>query len=153
MSPRDTQPQKPANKARPKSGRAVRIDGVGSETPQPKKAAFLAALAKCGVISEAARACGIDRATHYDWMQLDPEYPERFNAAMEDATDELEKVARERAKAGSDTLLMFVLNGYRSDKFRLRHEHSGANGAPLTFTFVLDNPNAAGEDMRDAAKD
>jgi len=162
MSPRDTQPHKPATVDRPKSGRAVRVQGGEvREIPHPKKAAFLAAIAECGVITRAAAIAGCDRSSHLHWLEVDPDYPAAFHAAMEAATDKLELEARRRAFEGveepvfyqgevcgavrkySDTLMMFVLNGYRSDKFRQRHEHTGANGAPISFVFALDNPNGA----------
>jgi hypothetical protein len=83
-----------------------------------KKEAFLAAYAECGVINTACKAVGISRTMHYNWMIEDPEYPKRFQHANDDALDALETVARNRAIAGSDNLLMFTLKAGRPHKFR-----------------------------------
>lgn len=93
----------------------------------PKKAAMLAALAKTGNISASARAAGIDRATHYKWLDSDSEYADAVLVAMDDAVDVLEAVARQRAIHGSDVLLIFLLKGHRPEKYRDRYEvrHDG----------------------------
>ena len=99
---------------------------------QLKKAAFLAAYKTCGNISEASRACEIDRSCHYDWLR-DPEYAEAFEFAKDEATDDLERVARERAKKGSDLLLIFLLKSLRPKVYRERFEHTGPDGGPITI--------------------
>jgi hypothetical protein len=76
------------------------------EITHPKKRAMLAALARTGNISAAARAADICRRTHYDWLGSDPDYRPSVEQAMEEAADVLEAVARQRALVGSDTLLM-----------------------------------------------
>lgn len=88
-------------------------------TQQAKKAAFLAAYARQGNISGAAKAAGIDRVTHYRWL-VDPVYAQAFQEAGEDAIDSLEAVARERAFAGSDVLLIFLLKAARPARYRER---------------------------------
>lgn len=114
----------------------------------PKKRACLTALAETGNVTEATRAAGVHRRTHYDW--LDPKksgqeaaaiYAEAVEDAMEAAADRLEREAFRRAVEGvdepvyqggelvgtvrkySDTLLIFLLKGARPEKFRERHEH------------------------------
>jgi len=64
-----------------------------------KQAAFLAAFAECGVITEAARAAKVNRTDHYDWL-LDPEYSAAFDAAKEQAIELMESEARRRAIEG-----------------------------------------------------
>ncbi len=65
----------------------------------PKQAAFLAAYAECGVISEAARAAKVGRRSHYEWM-AEPEYSDAFAAAHAEACDALVTEARRRAVVG-----------------------------------------------------
>jgi hypothetical protein len=127
--------------------------GEESETriSHPKKAAFLAAYATCGVISRAATASGINRHCHCRWIEEDPEYARAFADAHEEAIDVLEGEARRRAFEGlvrykfhqgkpildpktgepyyeleySDTLLIFLLKGARPEKYRERMDIHG----------------------------
>jgi hypothetical protein len=118
-------------------------------TPQQRKEAFLAALAKTGNVTVAARMAKIDRGTHYDWLKEDPEYKAASEDAIEQAADVLEEEAVRRAVKGvkrpvyqggelvgyvqeySDTLLIFLLKGNKPAKFRERYEHSGTGGSPI----------------------
>jgi molybdenum-dependent DNA-binding transcriptional regulator ModE len=64
-------------------------DGCDSFKRLPlKRAAFLAALRKCGTISAAAEAAGIDRTTHYRWLE-DSKYADQFAEAQQDAGESL----------------------------------------------------------------
>jgi hypothetical protein len=51
-----------------------RGSGRDLQMPTPKKAAFLAAYAVTCSITAAAKGARINRGTHYDWLQADPEY-------------------------------------------------------------------------------
>src|ERR1022692_1896646 len=64
------------------------------------QSAFLAALSICGQVKIAARAAGIDRASHYYWKANDPAYPALFAEAKLKAGQELEDEAVERAMVG-----------------------------------------------------
>ena len=66
----------------------------------PKKAKFLKAYAKTCQITKAAEMAGIDRGTHYDWLQKDPEYRAQFEAATDQAAQALEDEAVRRAYEG-----------------------------------------------------
>ena len=92
-----------------------------------KQSAFLAAFAKCGTITKAAEAADIARQTHYDWMKNEPNYPALFAQAEQEAADALEHAARERALAGSDTLMIFLLKGLKPEKFKERTENNNTN--------------------------
>lgn len=117
---------------------------------------FLAALAKTGNKTQAAAAARINRTTPLAWFALHPEltelkreWDEAVAAAIDSSMDLLEKEARRRAETGvlepvfqggkrvgtirrySDTLLIFLLNGGRPEKYRQRHELTGKDGAPL----------------------
>lgn len=99
----------------------LEIGAAGSHgITHPKKRAMLLALAKTGNISAAARAAGIGRKTHYDWLASDLSYAPAVQQAMEEAADVLEAVARKRAIVGSDTLLIFLLKSIRPEKFSQR---------------------------------
>lgn len=90
-----------------------------------KKQKFLEAYAELGTITHAATAAGIDRRTHYDWLESDQDYALAFADAENAAVDMLEGEARRRAFAGSDTLVIFLLKGMRPEKYADRKHVTG----------------------------
>ena len=120
-----------------------------SQLQNARQSAFLKAYAKCGVISRAAVMAKMERRAHYTWMQDDPDYPELFREAHEQAVDVLETEAVRRAVDGyekpvwhkgvqvgterkySDTLLIFLMKGNKPEKYRdnvyHRHQHAHAH--------------------------
>jgi hypothetical protein len=109
-----------------------------NEIQHHKKRAFLAAYAETGNVTKAAQAADIDRSTHYGWLKDDKDYAEAFKHADEEAGDTLEAEARRRAVEGieepvfhqgmvvgtirkySDTLLIYLLNGSKPEKYKQR---------------------------------
>lgn len=115
----------------------------------PKKRAFLAAYARCGIIATACRIAQIDRGTYYLWVEHDPVFAAAAGRAKAEAADYLEEVALERATVGvptvkevwendvlvrrevgrtvSDTMLAMLLNGAKPEKYKQRAEvtHNG----------------------------
>ena len=85
-----------------------------------------------GVVRLACHAVGIDRSTPYHLKDRDPEFKRLWEEAEEDAADILEAEARNRARKGSDTLMIFLLKNIRPQKFRetVRNEQVGADDAP-----------------------
>ena len=73
-------------------------------------AAFLQEFAACGVVGRAAKVARVGRTTVYDRLNSDPDFAAAFNVAGEDAADDMEDVARRRARAKSDRLMMYFLN-------------------------------------------
>ena len=86
----------------------------------PKKRAFLAAYSGSGNQVEAAKAAGINRNTHYDWMKKDEDYKAAYEESQALVGDMLEREAVRRAKLGSDTLLIFLLKGFKPNKYKER---------------------------------
>jgi hypothetical protein len=64
-----------------------------------KKAAFLRAFGETTSLTESARLVGIDRSTHYEWLDKDPEYEAAFEReicmAADSLMDELARLALE----------------------------------------------------------
>lgn len=109
------------------------------------KAAFLTALATSGVVLTACKKARIGRTTAYKVRDEDEEFAAAWDAALDDAADEMEEEAHRRAVKGvlkpvyqggkkvgsireySDTLLIFRLKAARPEKYRERHEvdHKG----------------------------
>lgn len=102
------------------------------------EARFLKVFRETGNVRKACEACRINRSTPYVRAESDPEFKARWAEAEEDACDELEYVARERAKDSSDFLLKFLLQSLRPSKYKetTRQEHTGADGQPIAIEDV-----------------
>ena len=136
----------------------TRVESLFPAIQHAKKRAFLAAYAKCGTVTHAAEAAGIDRSSHTHWMHSDPEYVQAFELAKQMAIESLEAEARRRATLGvddpvfyqgevvghrkvySDNLLMFLLKGAAPAKYRERAEITGAGGRPIRVELSIPRP-------------
>lgn len=70
-----------------------------------KKHRFLEAFAKLGTPVGATQATGVSWRAHYDWMERDPLYPERYAEALEQSTQRMEQEGIRRA-IGSDRVVL-----------------------------------------------
>jgi hypothetical protein len=146
--------------------KARRAHSCEPEERKRLQVVFLSEYALTGNLSHSARKAGIDRQTHYNWLQADGAYAAAFSDAEQAARDALEGEARRRAVDGtlkpvfwqgtqcgairefSDTLLIFLMKGAWPDKYRERWkgEISGPGDSPLTFTIrVGDRCGDAGD--------
>lgn len=120
---------------------------------EDQRTLFLAGLTQGLSVQSACDGAEIGRRTAYNWRDAEPEFAKAWDAAVEAGTDVLEDEARRRAFEGvdepagwyqgkpgglvrkySDTLLMFLLNGRRPEKFnRQRIEHTGKDGKDLVI--------------------
>lgn len=91
-----------------------------AQAAHAKKALFLVAFARQGVVSYAAKAAGVGRRTVYDWLEKDPDFRTLFADAEQEGIDALEAEAHKRAIGGSDVLLIFLLKASRPSKYRER---------------------------------
>lgn len=114
---------------------------MSHDATHQKRAAFLAAYRETGTVKAAAKAAGIDRRTHYRWLE-DPAYAESFEDARQEAGEALEDEARRRAIQGveepvfyqgevvgfrrrySDTMLIFLMKGNLPEKYGERVQQS-----------------------------
>lgn len=145
-----------ANPRRQPSSNEKKV-GCRRRTVSPRhRAAFLEALKEGYSVSHASARVGWDRSTLYKNRQRDSEFAAAWDEAIEAGTDKLEDEARRRAVEGvnkpviykgeitesyreySDTLLMFLLNGRRPERFRQRAsiEHTGKGGGPIEHLSV-----------------
>lgn len=110
--------------------------GLPERARRPWMAGFIVALGERGIVADACRAAGIGRSQAYQWRQDDPLFAMEWDDAHQHAMDTLEAEAVRRAVEGvaepvfykgekietvqkySDVLLMFLLNGGRSEKYR-----------------------------------
>jgi hypothetical protein len=88
-----------------------------AEHSDSDKAKAIAAFVEKGNVSAACRAAGIGRRTWYDWLESDEAFATRAIEAREEVVDELVEEAVQRAKDGSDTLLIFLLKAYRRAEY------------------------------------
>jgi hypothetical protein len=72
-----------------------------------KKAAFLRAFARRGVVLEGAQAAGISRKTVSYWRETDEWFEELYGAALEEAGDRVEAEAHRRAVDGIDVPVIY----------------------------------------------
>ena len=96
----------------------------------------------------ACQAAGVPRQTAYDHRTSDAAFKAQWDAAVEEACDILEDVARQRAVEMSDTLLIFLLKAHRPEKYRetVRKEHAGAIEHKIVLEYAENwrgNMNAA----------
>ena len=99
---------------------------------------IVAALREGLSIGGACAVAGLGRSTYYEWRADDPGFAAEADEAIENGTDFLEDVARQRAAESSDTLLIFLLKARRPEKYRERQEtrHVGDEEQPVSITLV-----------------
>ena len=85
---------------------------------------------------QAAETANLSRTALYDWRKDDPDFAADWEIAFEKGVDALEAEAFKRAFAGSDTLLIFLLKGNKSAKYkdRVQSEISGPGGGPIQIS-------------------
>ncbi len=69
-----------------------------------------------------AEAAGVSRSTVYRRAERDPRFAAAWQDAEEDAADELEAIARDRAMRSSDGLLKWLLSAARPQKYRAGYD-------------------------------
>ena len=75
-----------------------------------EKAAMLLALRNnLGNVTMACQQCNINRSTHYDWLQADPDYAAAVEAVADEAIDFAENSLMKAIKGGDTTATIFYL--------------------------------------------
>lgn len=121
---------------------------------EENKEKFLVGFGQIATVTGAAEHAGVSRRVHYQWLEADPDYTAAFAEAQLEANDRLESEARRRAVSGveepvwyqgeivgtvrkhSDTLLIFLMKGANPEKYRDRHELTGAGGGPIQTSSI-----------------
>lgn len=107
---------------------------------------FLKALCEGGSVSEGAKKAGVGRTQLYKKRKENKEFEMLWEDALEQGTDFLEDVAKNRAVEGSDTLLIFLLKGRRPEKFRERFDIDQKVSATLEVSIANKIDSVYGED-------
>ena len=136
-------------------------DDPFTSVPNPKARAFLRAYSAAGNLTEAARAVGVVRQSHYYWLHHLPGYREAAREAREMAADRLEREAWRRAVEGweepvyqqgqlvgtvrrySDTLLAMLLRAARPERYRERVDLGSEPGRPVHISLSSADVEAA----------
>lgn len=79
---------------------------------------FLTLLSETFSVTAAAAGSGTDRSYAYHCRRNDPDFAEKWDAALNAAIDRLEQAAYDRAIQTSDTLAIFLLKTRRPDLYR-----------------------------------
>ena len=108
----------------------------GNGAQRAKKAAFLVAYRRSGIVTSATRAAGINRTTYWRWTEHDLTFSAACKQAETEAVEIVEAELRRRAllktpKTRDTTALIFYLKAHRPEKYRERIEHSGPGGGPI----------------------
>jgi hypothetical protein len=110
-----------------------------------KRRRVLEALAKGWTADEAARKAGMSRRALFQWRADDSEFRCDYEAAYASGTDCLEAIARRRAVAESDTLLIFLLKTRDPDRFNRKQVQVAIGGDPEAPPIDVEHHVASGQ--------
>jgi hypothetical protein len=141
------------------------LDALKTAQRRQRQRAFLRVFAECGVVTVAARNVNVSPYTINNWIDQEPAFAQAMQMARDASTDLLEAECRRRGKDGmeedvyyqgevvgkqrkySDLCLLAMLNAYRPEKFKQRHEHTGKDGGPIAVVHVTYDANMKPDDM------
>lgn len=95
-----------------------------------KKKAMIEALCSNFNITQSAKMVGIDRCTHYDWIEKDPEYKKAVDELPEKELEFYETALRRLIKDGNPAATIYALKAKGKHKGwaeKQEIEHSGAS--------------------------
>jgi hypothetical protein len=109
-------------------------------TTAARKQAMLEALTlSFGVIAHAAKQVGIDRTTHYTWLDDDPGYKAAVADLKEYKKDFIESKLIKLINDGDTAATIFAAKTQLKDRgYVERSEITGADGKDLNYTVTLD---------------
>jgi hypothetical protein len=99
--------------------------------------AFLASIRMVPNVSAACRAAKISRNAAYMWRDEDETFAAAWADALEEAIEDLEQVAWERAKDQSDRMMEILLKAHRPDKYVERKLVGSDPDNPLPAGFAV----------------
>lgn len=90
-----------------------------------------------GVVTSAARSIGLERRTHYNWMNADPEYKQAVEELNDLALDYAESKLHQQIEGGEVAATIFYLKCKGKKRgYVERQEFTGADGGPLQIEQV-----------------
>lgn len=109
---------------------------LSKRSPEKDQAIF-DALRERPTYSHAARKAHISRTTLNEWRAADPDFARAVEQARHDGMEALEDRAVDRAYKESDTLMIFLLKGWRPDRYRERTDVNVSGNVTASVTVVL----------------
>jgi hypothetical protein len=107
---------------------------MSKQNPTTKKAMLEALEKSLGVVTTAAKAVGIDRSTHYEWLKTDEKYKEAVEAIGDVALDFAESQLHKQMQTGDTTACIFYLKTKGKKRgYVERQEITGADGGAVTI--------------------
>jgi hypothetical protein len=108
----------------------------------PKKAVFLAAYRRTGIILTACRQAEVPRSTYYWWTERDAAFATACEQAELGAVEQVEAELRRRAllkgpKTRDTTALIFYLKAHKPEKYRERFDVRHEDRLPAQVVEVL----------------
>ena len=103
------------------------------------KPRFLDVFRESGNVTESAKAAGVTKQAAYKARNTNKTFRTAWDSAREEIADDLEAEAFKRAKDSSDTLLIFLLKGLKSDTYGDKRKLVGADDGPIRFIEVADD--------------
>lgn len=101
-------------------------------TKTQKKAMIQALEATLGVVTAACMECGIERKTHYRWLQADPKYKEAVEEIQNIALDFAETKLHQQIRSNNTTATIFYLKTKGKQRGYIeRTELTGPDGKEL----------------------
>ncbi len=82
---------------------------IARVTKMNKKKMLEALEKSLGIVTTAAKAAGIDRTVHYDWLRNDPEYKTAVESLSDMTLDFAESQLHKQIKEGNTTATIFYL--------------------------------------------
>jgi hypothetical protein len=101
---------------------------------------FLRYLSKNSSVSDAARRAGVSRVTVYQHRANNIEFANAWQDALEQAYDALEGDLYDRGRRDDTQAAIFLLKGYRAQKFADRHKVEVGSAGEFDFDFTQLTP-------------
>ena len=98
---------------------------------------FLSTLRKTANVKDSCEVAKIARRTAYDRRETDLPFADSWDEAVEEACDNLETIAWERARKSSDLLLIFLLKAHRRHKYGDHAMPTGVSGQLIIIEEVV----------------
>lgn len=104
---------------------------------QQKRDLIIALEKSLGIVTPACAKAGLDRGTFYIYYNTDKSFRESVDSIRDKAIDFVETKAFARVRAGSDTMIIFMLKCLGKKRGYIeRQEITGADGSPLMPTNI-----------------
>jgi hypothetical protein len=117
------------------------LANISKFTPE-KRALILEALHNHPSLGRAARKARVSRHTLRNWRLADPEFAAEVEAAREAGFEALEDALIERGAKNDTTAAIFMLKGWKPERYGDKLQHTGKDEGPIEFIYRQYSPPA-----------